>query len=223
MKKTVKDYAISQVTYLLSDLKHRAKIAEGKKVLEQLGIRLEARDVTPLVDAVRGSGAVDASNQQVADEAAVRLYFELLADFLAGTPELKYYNSFAKIKLDHAPRTNYKYVNLGLKIFDARNWSNSRPSPELQQEIKNFYFATFLNSSLSGEEKLYNLGILHNELNISIGEPERNELASALKTKIIGLVDLLDNTRKTPPSYMDAAKPAAPERPTAPPGRPERR
>jgi len=193
----IKNYGLDRMAYLLCPTPApREQVNRLKGMLENLGIKLLAKDITFILETIKKSQSIDYKAREIKNGEAACAYFQIMADLLGGTRILSYYDNFSKVNLGRHQYSDFQYVELGLRIIDPKNWNQRTLVPELVQEIKNYYFQTFLSPQLSKEEKVDNLNLLHNGLGIKIQQPEKEELGGSLKDKIVGLVELLDVMEK---------------------------
>ena len=196
-KEVVKEFVIKKMILLLAEPECAQKVKEDKEVLQKLGLQLTPHDLQPLLTAMRESAAIDHEGKHIRDVQRLQGYFAILSDFFAETPMWAYYNKFTGVKLGNGNLADFQYVTTALKILDHENWNNSSLNGETQQQIKILYLHTVLDPRLSGEDKVANLNILQHDLKIALSEQEKTELSKYLKLGVMGMVELIDQMRKT--------------------------
>jgi hypothetical protein len=196
-KEIIKEFVIKKMISYLVDPDCVEKIKEDKEIFRKLGIRLEPKDICALIVAVRESDLIDHENRQIKNGQGMRNHFAILVDFLNETNLLTYYNKFSQVKLDQFNLSDFQYVMIALKIFDYTNWTDDSLNVETQAEVRDYYLNTILHTALKGEDKVYNLNVLQNDLKIALSEEEMAEVSKHLKQDIMKLVDLIDQMRKT--------------------------
>ncbi len=196
-KDIIREFVVKKMLLLLTDPNCEQKIKEDHQILQKLGIRLLPEDITPFITAVSGSGLIDNENKLVKDELAIKRFFAILGELFMDTPMLTYYNLFSKVKLDQLVFGDYSYVLTALKIIEHSNWDNDSPNTEMQIEVRDYFLNTIFSTGLGGEDKIYNLNILQDELKIALTEEEKTLISKHLKQDIMQFVDLIDQMRKT--------------------------
>ncbi len=191
-KDIIKEFIIKQVICLLPDDKNREKTSRNRGILDELSITLKPDDILSLIEAINSSPLCDHENKLIKNGEGIERYFETAIEFLCETRIADFYHIFLAVNLGQYNYANYDFVTVALSILDHKNWNHTAISENTSQEIKQFYFHTFLDPKLHREHKISNLDILHNRLKISITANERNELSKYVKGRIEGLVDLVD-------------------------------
>ncbi len=196
-KEIVKEFVIKKMIALLTDPECEQKIKEDQAILEKLNIKLAPRDIHPLIEAIQESDLLDKEYEQVRNGQRVESCFSMLADLLKGTDILSYYDKFSKVKLDRHNYSDFQFVNMALKILDYNNWADGVLDDKTKEETRKFYLNTTMTSSISGIDKLSNLNILQQDLNISLSKQEEALLIKHIKHNIMGSVDLIDQLKRT--------------------------
>jgi hypothetical protein len=196
-KEIIKEFVIKKMISYLADPDCVEKIKEDKKIFHKLGIQLEPKDIYALIVAIRESDLIDHENRQIKNGQGMKNHFAILTDFLNETNILAYYKKFSLVKLDQFNLSDFQYVTIALKIFDHSNWTDNSLNVETQAEVRDYYLNTILHTALKGEDKVYNLNVLQNDLKIALSEEEMAEVSKHLKQDIMKLVDLIDQMRKT--------------------------
>ena len=196
-KEIVREFVVKKMVLLLAESDCEQKIKEDMQVLKKLDIPLLPEDIAPFISAISGSAFIDSENNLIKDESSIKRYFSILGDLFGQTNMFAYYNKFSKVKLDKLIYSDYSFVHTALKIIDHANWEGDSLNEQTRVKVRDYLFDTILSAGLSGQDKIYNLNMLQEELKIELSEEEKAQISNHLKQDIMKSVDLIDQMRKT--------------------------